>query len=179
MMTGSHHVQVTGRIDPAKTATTTAARGDILAASWPRTIPVSIAGPKGHKRGGREPRTGTERALQKLARESSRHRFRAEKLGVQCSSPHRSYWEPWRSKLVMSSFVLGVLVFKALYVIFRTGSLGVQSSLRHRSCWDPWRSKLSTSSFEMEPWCSELLASLGRLGAGTLASKLCPSLGRL
>ena len=56
---------------------------------------------------------------------------------------------------------------------------GVESPLRRRSYWEPWRSKRSTSSFVVEPWRSEPLASLGLLGAGTLASKLCPSLGRL
>ena len=39
---------------------------------------------------------------------------------------HRSYCEPWRSRLFTSSLTLFALAREALYVIIRTGSLGVR-----------------------------------------------------
>ena len=75
--------------------------------------------------------------------------------------------------------VLGVLVLRVFHVIVRTGSLGVQSSLRHRSHWVPWRSELFTPSFVPRALPFETFHVIARTGAGTLVSKLCPSLGRL
>ena len=160
---------------------------------------------------------------------------RTGSLGVQSSLRHRSYSEPWRSKLFAPSSVWGrepwrqscvrhwavcgpegshqrpywslgvknlsrhckllvALVLRAFYVTARSwepwcsemftlplalGSLGVQSSLRHRSYWEPRRSKLFTPSFVQRVLAFKTVHAIVRMGAGTLASKLCPSLGRV
>ena len=118
-------------------------------------------------------------------------------LGVEISLRHRSYWEPWRSKLFTPSFVLGALAFRALYAIVRTQSLGVQNCSRHRpygggnlgvkavSVTGPCvglrahtnvrtgalLSACYVTARSLEPWCSEIATlplALGSLGVQTL-----------
>ena len=74
-------------------------------------------------------------------------------------------WEPWCSEMLTLPLALG--------------SLGVDISLRHRSYWEPWRSELFPQSFVLRALAFKTFRAIVRMGAGTLASKLCPSLGRV
>ena len=109
--------------------------------------------------------TETERALQELARDGSWHPSLLGALVLRACYVTARSWEPWCSEMFTLPLALG--------------SLGVQSSLRHRSYWEPWRSELFTPSFVLRALAFKTFRAIVRMGAGTLASKLCPSLGRV
>ena len=120
--------------------------------------------------------TGTERAAQEPARDEARHRSLLGALAFTTFYVAVRSWEPWRLEPFTAPFALG--------------SLGVKSFLRHRSLLGALKSRPFTSPTRkkihmfrhlelLRAFASKLCPSLGPMGAGALASRLSPSLGRL